>query len=377
MKVGFNARLLCEPTLRGWNRYTINLLIELARQSVELFLYSDQPLHPVHLTRLPANSYSIRVAPPMRYPWWEQYWLPQQAKLDRVDILHCPLNFGLPIWSPCPTVLTLHDAIDQIYYGPQTPLAQKFSLGYWQNRWYHWVARSRADKIITVSEYSKTDLVKFLNLPASKVAVIYEAADPRFHQPVSADARSRIRTAYQLKHPYIFYVGGWEKRKNIPFLLQAFAQANLQDVNLVLAGGNDQQKTTLLELAQALEISESLILLDWVEEEDLPALYAEALCFVYPSEYEGFGLQLCEAMAVGCPVLAARTTCLSEILGSGGETFGLEQNPAQLVELLTQLWQDPTFRNKLAARAVSRSQNFAWGKTAKQTMDVYARCQDN
>ncbi len=375
MKVGFNARLLASPTLRGWNRYAINLLMALANLEVELFLYSDQPLAASHLSRLPPNRYQVRIAPPMRYLIWEQVWLPQQCRHDQVEVLHCPMNFGLPWLSPCPRILTLHDAIDQIYYLQQMTWQQRLNLGHLQNQFYHWLARTQAEQIITVSEYSKADLIKHLQIPNHKITVIYEAADARFHQPVSHT--ERVRSLHQLDSAYIFYIGGWEQRKNIPFLMRAFAEAHLPQVDLVLAGGKAEQRSPLLALAADLGISDRLKLLDWVEDADLPALYAEALCFVYPSEYEGFGLQLCEAMAVGCPVLAARATCLPEILGAGGETFALDQN--QLAALLRQLLDDLSFRNKLADRAVSRSRYFEWGKAAKQTMDLYARisCQDN
>jgi len=369
MKVGFNTRLLVSPTLRGWNRYTINLLAELPALGVQLFLYSDQPLHPSHLARLPKDSYQVRIAPPMRYVLWEQYWLPKQCERDRIDILHCPMNFGLPWSSPCPRVLTLHDAIDQVYYS-QHVTWQQLSLTHIQNQMYHWLARTRADHIITVSQYSKGDLVKHLHIPEHKITVIYEAADARFHEPVSDTERLRIRTLYKLSSPYIFYVGGWEKRKNIPFLIRAFAQANLDGVDLVLAGGQDEQRAALVQLAESLGVSDRLKLLGWVDDAALPALYAEALCFVYPSEYEGFGLQLCEAIAVGCPVLAARATCLPEVLGDGGETFDLDIT--NLVVKLSRLATDTTARSQLVKQATCRSQMFQWKKTAKLTMKLYS-----
>ena len=331
MKIAFNARLLNSPTLRGWNRYTINLLVELSSLGIELFLYSDRPLHESHLAKLPKDSYQVRISPPMRYILWEQYWLPKQCEQDQVDILHCPLNFGLPWFSPCPRILTLHDAIDQIYYSQNIPWYQKLNLANLQTRFYHWVARHRADYIITISEYSKQDIVKYLQVPENKITVIYEAADANFHQEVIPSQRLQIRSKYKLELPYIFYIGGWEKRKNIPFLLKAFAEANLDGVELVLAGGKDEQRDPLLELGESLGIANRLRLLGWVDDEDLPGLYAEAICFVYPSEYEGFGLQLCEAMAVGCPVLAARSTCLPEILGDGGETFS--------ISVVTEAWE--------------------------------------
>ena len=370
MRVAFNARLLAAPTLRGWNRYTVNLLAELPALGIELFLYSEQPLHPSHLARLPKDSYQVRIAGPMRYLLWEQYWLPKQCEKDKIDILHCPLNFGLPWSSPCPSVLTLHDAIDWIYYSHTTTWRQRLSLAHTQIHLYHWIARTRAERIITVSEHSKKDLVEHLHIPEHKITVIYEAADARFHEPVSDAERLRVRSQHELKRPYIFYVGGWEKRKNIPFLVGAFARANLDGVELVLAGGQDLQRTALVELADSLNVSDRLRLLGWVDDADLPALYAEALCFVYSSEYEGFGLQLCEAMAVGCPVLAARATCLPEVLGDGGETFGLD-NSSELSELLVRVLTEPGFKEHLGDRARQRVKFYSWTSTALATKNLY------
>jgi glycosyltransferase involved in cell wall biosynthesis len=372
MKIGFNARLLTSPSLRGWNRYTINLLAELAHLGVELVLYTDQPIHPNHLSQLPTGCYTVRVAPPMKYPLWEQVWLPKQCQQDHIDIFHCPFHFGIPARMHCPTVLTLHDAIDHIYYAPQQPLAEKLKPANLQNLFYQWLARVSATHIITVSEYSKTDLIRHFKIPENKISVTYEAADAKFHQPITAQERARVREHYQLHSPYIFYIGGWEQRKNIPFLLQAFAQTQHEGINLVLAGGNPQQKSGLKSLAENLGIGDRLILLEWVEDADLPTLYAEALCFVYPSEYEGFGLQLCEAMAVGCPVFAAKATCLPEIVGDGGELFELKDTNS-LRSKLQEIFSNPEYRKKLSQQTHQRSNNFFWQNTAQATLKIYER----
>ena len=244
------------------------------------------------------------------------------------------------------------------------------SLAYFQTKFYHWVARQRADAVITVSEYSKQDLIAYLDIPEDKISVTYEAADCEFDRPLNEADRARVRAKHQLLHPYIFYIGGWEKRKNIPFLIRAFAEAKLDGVKLVLAGGQDGQRDLLLQLADSLGVASDVMLLGWIDDVDLPVLYAEALGFVYPSEYEGFGLQLCEAMAVGCPTLAANATCLPEVLGDGGELFDLTET-TELVELLRRLNRDTTYRNYLIDRAKKRSNDFNWQRTAKQTLSIY------
>ncbi len=370
MRVGVNARLLYDPAVRGWNRYTINLLSGLAAQGVELVLYTDRPVHRSYLDRLPDGSYTVRLREGLRLPVWEQRWLPRRCDLDGVDLLHSPYNTGLPWSCPCPRVLTLHDAIDFIYYHRRAGWRERLSPGALRVSLDHWVARTRAERVITVSEHARNDIVSYLGVPGRKVSVIHEAADPRFVEPVSAPALTRVRARHGLPERYVFYVGGWEGRKNVGFLVRGFAAAGLDGVSLVLAGGREGQRAELTRLAGSLGVGDRLRLLNWVEDEDLPALYAGALAFAYPSEYEGFGLQLCEAMAVGCPTLAARASCLPEVLGEGGATFALD-DPSELAGLLARVASDDAFRGELSRRAQTRALDFSWRRAAEETVAVY------
>jgi glycosyltransferase involved in cell wall biosynthesis len=372
LRVGFNARFLAVPDLRGWNRYTVNLLAELPAAGVEPVLYSDRPLHAGHLARFPEGSYAVRVAEIRPYLRWEQVWLPRACGRDQVDLLHAPANFGLPWSSPCPRVLTLHDAIDHVYTAPRARLWDVWGPRALRGRLAQWSSRIRADRVITVSAHAGADLVGCLGIPAGKVRVIHEAADPAMLRPVSDLERARVAARHGLERPYVFYVGGWEQRKNVPFLVRAFAASNLgaDGVDLVLAGGRDDERAALLALAGSLGIGDRIRLIGWVGDDDLPALYAGALCFVYPSEYEGFGLQLCEAMAVGCPVLASAATSLPEVVGAGGETFDLGST-GTLASLLRRVASEPAFRAELACRALLRSADFSWRRTAEATVAVY------
>lgn len=348
----------------------MNLLSELSRNGIELFLYTDKRLHEDHLARLMPGTYRVVQAPAMRYVKWEQTWLPRQCALDEVDILHTPINFGVPWRSPCARVMTLHDAIDTVYYRARTRWWKKLRPRDFQSYLYHRMAAANADRIITVSHHAKSDLVDRLGLEDGKIDVIHEAADARFSEPITQSTLEQVKEQYQLPSKYLFYVGGWETRKNIPFLLKSFADAALPEVSLVLAGGKDVQMQELAALSRALSIDDRVRLLGWVNDQDLPALYAGALSFVYPSEYEGFGLQLCEAMAAGCPTFAARATSLPEVLGAGGETFALD-SPDELVALIRRVDRDDCFRHELRRRARMRSADFSWASTACRTIRVY------
>ena len=110
MRIGINARSLAAPEIRGWTRYAVQLLRHLPEHGAEIVLFSDQQLNPGYLEQLVPGSYRIVQSPPMRYLAWEQWWLPRACARERVEILHAPANFGLPLIAPCPQVLTLHDA---------------------------------------------------------------------------------------------------------------------------------------------------------------------------------------------------------------------------------------------------------------------------
>jgi glycosyltransferase involved in cell wall biosynthesis len=366
LRVGFNARLLSSPTIRGWNRYTINLLTGLAELGVDLFLYSSEPLHETHLRNLPAGGYRLRVSSPMRLPTWQEYWLPSQCSADALDVFHTPYHFGLPRGSPCARVMTLHDAIG----AAQGPLDFLRSPRAWA---YEAITRKRADHFITVSGYSKADLSRIWRISPDDITVTYGAAAPIFYRPVAAGSAAAMRQKHSLPEPYVLYYGGWEKRKNIPFLVHAFAAAGLRNVTLLLAGENSSQRAAVEEVVRAAGVEQQVRLLGEVDDEDLPALCAEALCFVYPSSHEGFGLQICEALAVGCPTLASRATSLPEVLGEGGVTFSLDDT-SELTQLLRRITNDPEWRTRLVEKAKLRSRSFSWRLTAEKTLDeAYAR----
>ncbi len=373
MRIGFNAHLLHSPTSRGWNRYTVNLLRRLAETGNELVLYGNLPLHEHHISKIPNDRLTVVVSEGMRYFNWEQRWLPARCAADGVDVLHSPFNFGLPWRSTCPRVLTLHDAITHAF--GRRSLSEKLRPRALVSDFYQWVARSRADRIITPSEFSRQDIKQHYGISESMIEVIPEAADPGFHQIPSEAECARVRSRYELDNTYIFYVGGWERRKNVTFLIRAFAEALLPDVDLLLAGGTELEIGQISEFTAQLGAKGRVRLEGTVPDEDMRALYADALCFVYPSLYEGFGLQLCEAMAIGCPTFASSATSLPEVLGHGGETFD-PNRVDELSALLRRVSTDPDYRSELVSRALARSGEFSWERTASLTLAVYEQVKE-
>jgi len=364
MKVGFNALLLRSGKIRGWNRYTLNLLRSLQDLGLDIFLYSRFPIDGENLKKLHPESVNTRWAHSGSYFLWEQGWLPQKLKSDKVDLFHSPFHFGLPLLSPCPKVMTLHDAHDQV--NPAVWRTWRERLLHARSSFLQWHSRNFADHILTVSDFSRKEIIATLKIPAHKVTRIYESFDPQFTRTRSDQEDLQVRQKYNLKRPYFFYLGGFDQRKNLPFLLDVFEATKNSGVELVLAGGGPEQEA----MQSRWDSGSDIRFLGYVEETDLSALYAGAKVFINPSLYEGFGLQICEAMVTGCPVFAADNTCLPEILGDAGALFD-PADKASLAGLLERASHDDSWLQQLSEKGLRRAEFFSWKKAAEETLKVY------
>ncbi len=367
MKVAFNARILWGPQMRGWSRYTSNLIRSLSHLDIELILVTDRSLNSSLLSGANQSNIEIIQKKGRFYLDWEQRVLPAVCQALNVDILHSPINYGLPLRSSCPQVLTLHDVIDDVYFKHHLPLRKKYSIRSLYNVALHKASILASDKIITVSEYSKKDIVKFKGVPSDKVEVIYGGSDQVFNQK-NITSLSDLQKRWGIQKNYFFYVGGFEERKNVNFLFESFAQLE-EDVLLVIAGGG-VEKSGLRQLAQKYGIEERVKFLGWVEDADLPSLYSYALAFVYPSLYEGFGLQLVEAMAVGGAVLCSNVTSLPEVWGNKEGLFDPTDRNTLLNEMKAVI-RNPEYRESLKEWSRQRSSHFSWEKAALETYKVY------
>ena len=199
--------------------------------------------------------------------------------------------------------------------------------------------------------------------------VTYEAADPRFHAPVAAADRRRVRRRHGLAGPYVFYVGGWEGRKNVPFLVAGLRRGRLGRGRPGPGRRPRRRSGRAAALAAGLGVADRLRLLGWVEDADLPALYAER----WASSTRASTRASASSSARRWPSAARPWRPghgLPEVLGDGGETFGLD-DPAELVAALRRLAADPAIVPTLAARARARAADFSWRRIAEQTLEVY------
>jgi glycosyltransferase involved in cell wall biosynthesis len=233
-------------------------------------------------------------------------------------------------------------------------------------------ALRHAAQVIAVSEATRAEILERYPIPPERVVVVPEAADTQFAPPAAAD-RARVRGDYGLDGPYVLFVGLLEPKKNLGTLLRAVARlartGRLGSATLAIAGAAGWGTEDPAAAAARLGLGDRVRCLGPVPDADLPALYGEALVFVFPSLWEGFGLPVLEAMAAGAPVLASRRGALPEI--TAGAAWLVEPDEGALAEALERLLGDAALRARLREAGLARARAYSWERAARETMAVY------
>lgn len=306
---------------------------------------------------------------------WEQWGVTQEARRQSAKLLHLPY-LTAPLWSRgMPCVVTAHDMIPWVVPGYEGSPAVRMYLRLAA------AAVKKARLIMADSEASRKDIVKVLKVPPGRVRTVYLGMEP--HPNYGPGELAEVRARFGLPDAYAFYLGGFDRRKNVPLLLRAWRAATErirnegQQLPTLAIGGKVPEPGGLFPdvMAQARALGfdgkESPVrFLGRVSEEDKPRLMAAARLFVYPSAYEGFGLDPLEAMSVGCPVVSSSGGSLREVVGEGGLLVPPDEEAA-LSDAIVRTWADPTFRQTLSQRGKQQAARFTWRRTAEQTLSIY------
>jgi glycosyltransferase involved in cell wall biosynthesis len=286
-------------------------------------------------------------------------WLP------RGDIFHATEHL-LPPLKNARTVFTLHDLIFQFFPEYHLPLNRAF-LVHAMPRFLH-----RADAIIAVSECTKRDAIHFYKVPPDRITVIYEGVNPALRPVNGENVLRQARTRLTRGAPFILFVGTIEPRKNIIALVDAVRTLRTRGYphRLVIAGRKGWLYRGAFDHVRTTGMESEIDFLDFVPEEDLPALYSACAAFVFPSLYEGFGLPPLEAMACGAPVVCSNASSLPEVVGDAALLF----NPRDIGEMtnaIERVLADAALRDVLRGKGIARSARFTWERTARETLRVY------
>jgi glycosyltransferase involved in cell wall biosynthesis len=313
------------------------------------------------------ERFTVRLLPPptpiIRVP----VALELELRRRPVDVLH--VQYTAPTFCPVPVVATIHDlAFEHL---PETFTRRgRAQLKFTVRR----TAR-RAARIATVSEFSRQDIIRTYGIAPDKVAVTYNGISPIYRtEPESADEGAELRNRYRIRGQYVLAVGSVQPRKNLIRLIRAYDILRLRNpdlqTQLVLVGRHLWLFREVVREAARHARADDIVMTGYVPEKDLPVLYRNAMAFVYPSLFEGFGLPPVEAMACGTPVITSDLSSLPEIVGSAA----LLVNPydeGEIANAIVRLLTDTALRRRLAIDGAARAKTFTWESTADKTLALY------
>lgn len=354
MKVAIDMSALPGTGLGNYSRALLDRLPILFPE-VEIIPVSDE----IQSSRQRLGRYSTR----LHRLWWEQRELPKFLSDNNIDLLHNPMNYGLPMKRICKSVVTIHDVIPLVF-------SQQYLKTYVERTYYNWalkVAIAQSSMIITDSEFSLNEITKYLDIPTKKLRVIPLACGEEFKPVNDIIELKLIREKFGLRRPFLLTIGGNEPRKNVARLINIFEGISEKyNVDLVVVGGNWRGREFSREIGNA----NNVYFLGSVKQKDLIALYSSAELFVFPSLYEGFGLPVLEAMACGVPVAASNTSSIPEVAGDAAILFD-PSDQENMNRIIIGILGSSEAKLELKQKGLERANLFTWESTLNQTMEVY------
>ncbi len=295
---------------------------------------------------------------------WTQFALPLNLFLSRPKpvVFFSPSHYA-PRFSPVPTAISIMD-LSYIHF---SELFTKHDL-YQLINWTKYSAKN-ARKIFTISNFSRDDIIKTYEKRPEDVVTTYLGIKEIKDSGLKIKDMDELEKKFKITKPYILFVGTLQPRKNIVRLIEAFSKIKDKTVKLIVVGKKGWLWEEIIQAPEKFGVLERVKFLDFVKDEDLPGLYKNALCFVLPSLYEGFGLPVLEAMKYGCPVLVSNVSSLPEVGGDAAVYFN-PQNTDEITQQLDKVLSDEELRKEMVKKGYNQVKQFSWEKAASETLRV-------
>ena len=373
MKIGINALFLIPGEVGGSETYFRNTLISAVRlyPQHEFVVFTNRENKQILVRDL--SKYSNAVLVDMRASaksrarriLREQFILPKVIRANKIDVLWCPGNSSV-FSCPCPCVTTIHDMQYMSFpedFSKIALLAMRVMTS---------LSIKKSDAILTVSEFSRQEIIKYANADCEKITVTLEAANSSFSQPLPNDfIAERVMVLTHSTEPYILMVSNSYPHKNLNVGVEAFGQICAEiPHNLVIVGKPRLGEPALQKAISALPDSSRVIRLTYLTNQDLIALYQGAQIFLFPSLYEGFGLPVLEAMSAGVPVLASRFGSIPEVGGTTIQYANPPDAPTFATSLKKLIAMPKEERDSSIANQKKRAEKFSWDNTATLTVST-------
>ncbi len=370
--IGLDASRANKKEKTGTEWYSYYLIQELKKiipAQIRVILYSKEPLTN-GLEKLPAHWQSRVLHWPPRLLWTQiRLSLAMLNPLTRPDLLFIPAH-TIPLCHPRKTILVAHD----IGFEKMAKLYSGRELDY--HRWAMRYAVKKAQQIITVSHFSQKEIIDFYHLPEKKIAVVHNGFAKNNYYPLTPSAKDQtILNKYRLQRPYLLFIGRLEEKKNIPTLIEAFAEFKKKvkiPYQLVLVGQPGYGYLKIEAKIYKLGLKDSVIEPGYLPPEDINLIMNQAELFVFPSLYEGFGIPVLEAFSAGTPVVCSQIPPLQEVGGEACQYFDPQDKKAMADTIFSVLNNQP-LKEKMRATGTARLAHFSWSKCAAETWKVIAK----
>lgn len=363
MVIAVNTRFLLKENLEGFGYFTKEVFGILTKKYPEhqFHFFFDRPFDEAFI--FSDNVTGHIISPPARHPLLWKYWfdvkVPSLLKKIKADVFFSP-DGQCSLITKVPQCLVVHD-LAFLHYPDGY---QKSHLRYYKHYMPKFI--SKAKTVLTVSEFSKSDIIQQYKTPPEKISVVYNGVKEIF-KPINFDEQAILKDKYSGGVEYFLYVGAIHPRKNLITLLKAFSifKKRLQSsMKLVLTGRLAWKNNEFLELLKNYKYKDDVVLTGYLNEKELAALMASAYAFVYPSLFEGFGVPVIEAIRCRVPVLTSKASSMEEIT-EGAALYFDPANVEDMAQKLMRVYKDEEERKGLIEKGFTIAQKYSWEKTAE------------
>ena len=368
MKIAVNTRFLLKNKLEGIGKFTNEIFQRLvaSHPEHEFIFFFDRPYDPSFI--FAKNVTPVVLFPPARHPilfvWWFEWAVARALKKHQPDIFVSTDGY-LTLNTKIKTLLVIHD-IAFVHFPEYVSKAGKIHYNYYTPKYI-----KKANHILTVSQYSKQDIIEQYNAPANKISVVYNGCDTKF-KPISIEEKKAIQSEYSSNCPYFLYLGSIHPRKNVARLIRAFSDFKTKTDNnfkLLIAGRMAWQVEEVKAALEASAHQSDIVLLDYVTDEILPKMVAAAHALTYVSLFEGFGIPILEAMHCDVPAITSNVTSMPEVAGDASilvDPYDINDITAAMIKMAS----EDDFRADLIKKGRIQRERFSWDVSAKQIYET-------
>ncbi|MDY6932978.1 MAG: glycosyltransferase family 1 protein [Spirochaetota bacterium] len=364
MKIAINARVLNDRQ-GGPYRYLYNILRELSvidKKNIYYILLKEE----IHLDFAMPNNFRMIIRRIRNKFIYDYIYIPIFSYLNRIDVFLFPKNTYSPIIRGR-KIPVYHDIVyfekfnfrefrffDNLHHKLMIPVAAKFSY---------------ID--LTVSEFTASRMIELLNIEKNRIRIITEGVEKKFRKITDKNILKGVIMKYDLKMPFYLYIGSLSPRKNMINVLKAFLRIKDRvEHNIYFIGGYSWRDNKVYDFIKEHDLSQRVIKLDYLEDDELVAIYNLADCFLYPSKYEGFGLPILEAQACGCPVITSRVSSCPEVAGEGG----LLVNPYDIDDIakgMLEIANNMALKSEIIEKGFDNCKKYSWERTAREFIRLF------